>query len=341
MKKHILITGGVGFIGTNLSYSLLKKGCSVTVLDNLSRQGTENNLKWLEQLKSSYFEFVKGDIRDSELINKIVSPHSIVFHLAGQVAVTQSVIDPRTDLDVNTLGTLNILEAARKSSIKPIVLISSTNKVYGDLAGVKLMEKATRYEAYDYPMGIDEKQGLDFYSPYGCSKGAAEQYVHDYARIYQLPTIVCRMSCIYGTQQFGNEDQGWVAHFIISWLLKKPITIYGSGKQVRDILFVTDLVNAFEMAVEQIDKSQGEIFNLGGGVSNTISLLELIEFLKEFFGYDVPVTFDDCRLGDQKFYATDIRKAESVLGWKPERKQKEGLVMLINWAKENIKYFKK
>jgi len=341
MKKKILITGGAGFIGTNLAKALLEKGEDVTILDNLSRQGTESNLKWLEGLKTGSLDFIKGDIRDFKLISEIVPKHPVVFHLAGQVAVTASVIDPRTDFDVNMVGTLNILEAARKSKEKPIILISSTNKVYGNLGCVNLTENLTRYEAPDFPVGINEKQNLDFHSPYGCSKGASEQYVHDYARIYNIPTVVCRMSCIYGTRQFGNEDQGWIAHFIISWLLKRPITIYGNGKQVRDILFVSDLIEAFKSAVEQIDKSKGQIFNLGGGITNAISLLELIKFLKEFFAYEVPVTFSDLRSGDQKFYVTDTRKAKTILGWEPTCSKKEGLEHLISWAKQNINIFKR
>ncbi|MGK7876187.1 MAG: SDR family NAD(P)-dependent oxidoreductase [Xenococcaceae cyanobacterium] len=337
----ILITGGAGFIGSNLAQAMFRKGHSVTILDNLSRKGVEQNLNWLLESISERLEFIKGDIRDPELLNQIVKDHSRIFHLAGQVAVTQSVLDPRTDFEVNAVGTINLLEAARHSSTKPTIVLASTNKVYGNLENVKVVEKATRYEASDYPMGVDEHQGLDFHSPYGCSKGASDQYVRDYARIYGLPTVVCRMSCIYGMRQFGNEDQGWVAHFIISWLLRKPITIYGDGKQVRDILFVSDLVRAFELAAENIDKNRGQVFNIGGGPSNGISLLELIEFLKEYFGYEVPIHFNDWRSGDQKFYVSDIRKAEATFGWKPLNTKEEGLKKLIDWAQQNISLFQK
>lgn len=328
-------------MGAHLTHALLSKGHSVTIVDNLSRKGAELNLNWLQQLHSDRLRFVKGDIRDVHLLNTIIRDQQVIFHFAAQVAVTKSVQDPMTDFEVNAKGTLNVLEAARQSSSKPIVILASTNKVYGALEGIQVVAKAKRYEAPAYPMGIEERQGLDFHSPYGCSKGTADQYVRDYARIYGMRTVTFRMSCIYGPRQFGNEDQGWVAHFLISWLLRSPITIYGDGKQVRDILFISDLIRAFELAVERIDQTIGQVFNIGGGTANATSVLELLEFLEARFGYKVPIWFAEWRAGDQKFYVSDVRQAKAMFGWKPLITKDDGLRQLIDWAQEHIRLFQK
>src|SRR5262245_2064311 len=253
MKPRTLVTGGAGFIGCNLVSSLLRDGHSVTVFDRLLRGGSEQNLAWLRsQDHNDQLCFIHGDIRDFAAVQAAASQANVIYHVAGQVAVTSSVEDPRADFEINAIGTLNILEAARLSPHRPIVVFTSTNKVYGGLEGVVTVERDTRYVYRDFPRGIPESQPLDFHSPYGCSKGAGDQYVRDYARIYKLPTVVFRMSCIYGPRQFGTEDQGWLAHFIISALTGKPIIIYGNGKQVRDVLFVDDLVQALRLAVDKI-----------------------------------------------------------------------------------------
>src|SRR5216683_121933 len=273
MGARTLVIGGAGFIGSNLVSHLLAAGENVTVFDALLRPGTAHNVAWLQSHpQSSRLRLVKADVRDFKAVQAAVSDVDVIYHLAGQVAVTTSVTDPRTDFDINALGTLNVLEAARLGGRRPPIVITSTNKVYGELEQVAVVEERRRYRFADCPDGISEDQPLDFHSPYGCSKGAADQYVRDYARIYGLPTVVFRMSCIYGPRQFGTEDQGWVAHFIISALTGRPITIYGDGKQVRDVLYVSDLVRAFRLAVSRIDRTAGQVFNIGGGPANTLAV---------------------------------------------------------------------
>jgi len=337
---HILITGGAGFIGCNLAHALLQDGQPVRVFDNLSRRGTERNLAWLQEQHPDGLEFVRGDVRDFAAVREAVRGAGVIYHLAAQVAVTTSVTDPRGDFEVNALGTLNVLEAARLAGRQPMVVFTSTNKVYGGLEDVGVVENETRYEFRDYPNGIPESRPLDFLSPYGCSKGAADQYVRDYARIYGLPTVVFRMSCIYGTRQFGNEDQGWVAHFVIASALDRPITIYGDGKQVRDILWVGDLVRALRLAVERIDITAGQVYNIGGGPANTISVwAEFGPLLAGLLGHPVPVTYDDWRPGDQPVYVSDTAKAERDFGWCPLVRKEEGIRRLYEWVRENWKLF--
>src|SRR5258708_6054886 len=269
----ILVTGGAGFVGCHLVQDLLGDNRKVTVLDSLSRRGSERNLEWLQrQHPDGDPRFVQGDVRDPRAVQSAAEDVDAIYHLAGQVAVTSSVQDPRLDFEINALGTLNVLEAARQSPCQPVVMFTSTNKVYGGMEDVALVEKETSYEYRDLPDGIPESRPLDFHSPYGCSKGAADQYVRDYARIYGLRTVVFRMSCIYGPRQFGNEDQGWLAHFIISAGTGAPITIYGDGKQVRDVLFVEDLVRALRGAVDKISVTAGKVYNIGGGPANTLSV---------------------------------------------------------------------
>jgi len=329
----ILITGGAGFIGTNLVAYLVKKGKKVRILDNLSREGTEKNLKWLKNLRGD-LEVIIGDIQDEKKIRKAVKNVDIIYHLAAQVAVTSSVANPKEDFQVNALGTLNVLEAMRKFSPESVLIFSSTNKVYGETSNIKVIKSKKRYQYKDSEFAVTEDQPLDFYSPYGCSKGAADQYVRDYSRIYGLKTIVFRQSCIYGPHQFGNEDQGWVAHFAISALKKRKITIYGDGKQVRDILYIDDLAEAFWQAEKNIAKTKGKVYNIGGGRENSISLLEFISKLEKLTGKKISYSFADWRPGDQKIYISGIKRAKTGFGWEPVIKVDEGLKRLLNWVKK-------
>lgn len=335
----ILITGGAGFIGANITTRLLSLGHEVVVLDNLSRRGAEANLKWIrEHAESREFHFEQADIREPDAIEAVFKRHGgidAVIHQAAQVAVTTSVTEPREDFEVNALGTFNMLEAARRQSSPPSFLFASTNKVYGGMEDVAVEQRNGRYQYRDLPFGVPESQPMDFHSPYGCSKGAADQYVHDYARIYGLKTVVFRQSCIYGPRQFGIEDQGWVAWFIIAALLKQPLTVYGDGKQVRDVLYVDDLVDVYLAALNNIDKAAGKIYNIGGGAGNQLSLLELLDLLRELTGEDVPVASDDWRPGDQPVFVCDVRKAEAELGWKPNVAVADGVARLFDWVSQN------
>jgi CDP-paratose 2-epimerase len=335
MKNNLLITGGAGFIGVNAAEYFARSGWRVTVLDNLSRRGTEANLAWLQ--KAAKVEFVKCDIRDAAAVNAVVAAvrPSDLLHLAGQVAVTTSVTDPRHDFETNALGTFNVLEAVRRETPETIVVYSSTNKVYGKLDSHPVVEKDGRYVYRDHPQGADENCQLDFHSPYGCSKGAADQYVLDYARIYGLRATSFRQSCIYGQRQFGVEDQGWVAWFTIAATLGWPITIFGDGKQVRDVLHVDDLLEAYAAAFRQPEKVSGASFNIGGGPDKTLSLLELVAALSAELGRQIRPAFQDWRPGDQKVFVCDISKVDRVLGWKPRIGVAGGVRRLIEWVREN------
>ena len=322
-----IITGGAGFIGTHAAARLLEAGESVVVVDNLSRRGTDVNLAWLQE--RGLTEFVLADVRDARAIDDLLRRHAdadAVLHLAGQVAVTTSVTDPRADFEANALGTLNVLEAVRlAASGRPALLYSSTNKVYGNLEHVRVVERDGRYAYEDRPNGVSEHEPLDFHSPYGCSKGAGDQYVRDYARIYGLKTVVFRQSCVYGTRQFGIEDQGWVAWFCVAVTTGQPFTIFGDGKQIRDVLWIDDLIDAYRRALERIDEVAGEIFNVGGGPSNTLSLRELVAALSRAFGRPLDPQFADWRPGDQRVFVADIQKARRVLGWvSPDRLDRRG-----------------
>jgi CDP-paratose 2-epimerase len=341
MSKTILITGGAGFIGTNYTARLLERGDSVIIFDNLSRAGTPRNIAWLkESFGEESFQLIVADIRDQEALNTAAASADLILHLAAQVAVTSSVIDPRTDFEINALGTLNVLEAARHSSHHPPVFYSSTNKVYGDLEEIKVAEGETSYYFPDHPYGIPETQTLDFHSPYGCSKGAGDQYVRDYHRIFGVPTVVFRQSCIYGPHQFGIEDQGWVAWFVIAAVAGKPITIYGDGKQVRDLLFVDDLLAAYDQAAVNIDRTAGQIYNIGGGRDNTLSIwTEFGPLLEEELGQKIPVDRADWRPGDQRVFVADIRKAHKDFGWKPEIDVPTGIRKLFDWVRANREIF--
>jgi len=336
------ITGGAGFIGSNLAKRLLSQGKDVVLIDDLSRSGSEKNLAWLRSLNHSGLKFAKLDItRDFEQLRDLFKDASRIFHLAAQVAVTTSVQNPRRDFEINALGTFNVLEAMRLSAPKDSALIySSTNKVYGGMEDVEIVEEDGRYKYTAFPKGISEKQNLDFHSPYGCSKGAGDQYVRDYARIYDLNTVVFRQSCIYGPRQFGVEDQGWIAWFIIALLTGKDITIYGDGKQVRDVLYVDDLLDGYELALNRATELKGEVFNIGGGAGNIISIWEDFgPILEELFDRKIDVAYADWRPGDQRIYVSDTSKAEKVLGWSAKYAPQTGIKKLYDWVLENKALF--
>lgn len=316
--RNVLITGGAGFIGSNLAQRLLSDPCTrICIFDNLSRSGVVHNVTWLRGLPSSErLRFVQGDVRDTHGVYEAAKDATEIYHLAAQVAVTTSIEDPREDFEVNALGTFNVLEAARRSGRQPFFLFTSTNKVYGSLSGVSVAREATRYRAQSSLFdGVREDEALDFHSPYGCSKGAAEQYVRDYARIYQLPTVVFRMSCIAGPRQFGTEDQGWVAHFLYSVLERRAITIYGDGRQVRDILHVYDLLDAIEGAYRNSDRTAGQIYNLGGGPQRTASVIEMTERIADETGTQPILRYSDIRPGDQPLYVSNTNKIEVEAQW--------------------------
>lgn len=328
-----VITGGAGFIGSNLAHRLIKEGHQVVVYDDLSRLGTDKNVAWLRANHGQGWALVQADVRDFETLRAAVAGADVVYHLASQVAVTTSVQKPRHDFEVNALGTFNVLEAARLAQRRPLVLYASTNKVYGGMEDVVVVEGEASYAYRDFPHGIPERYPLDFHSPYGCSKGAGDQYVRDYARIYDLPTVVFRQSCIYGPRQFGVEDQGWVAWFLIAAVTGRKITIYGDGKQVRDVLWVDDLLDLYQLAIDQIDTAAGQVYNVGGGPENTLAVWAgLGPMLAELTGREIEVESADWRPGDQRIFVADIRKAEEELGWKPRMGKREGVRQLYDWV---------
>lgn len=340
MNLKAIITGGCGFIGSNTADRLAGLGWEVTVFDNLSRLGAERNLEWLRSRRPRV-EFIHGDVREPMTLKAALAgrPYDVLIHLAAQVAVTTSVDRPRHDFETNALGAFNVLEAVRTLAPDTIVLNASTNKVYGKLQAAREIELPTRYELPTLPGGVSEEEPLDFHSPYGCSKGCADQYVLDYARIYGMRTVSFRQSCIYGPRQFGMEDQGWVAWFAIAHSQHLPVSLYGTGKQVRDLLHVDDLVDAYLLAVEHIDAVSGSAFNLGGGPGNTLSLLELLELLERLSGRPVPHRFGDWRPGDQPVYISDIGRARERLGWQPRVSVEDGVTRLWNWIEENAGLF--
>jgi len=341
VKSKILITGGAGFIGSNLAHRLLTQGHQITIFDNLSRSGCDQNIEWLRQIHGAEsFRLVKADLTDFTTLSQATEGAERIYHLAGQVAVTTSVKNPRQDFEDNALGTFNALEAARLTGNNPILIYTSTNKVYGGMENVKVVEDQDRYRYVDFPYGISETQNLDFHSPYGCSKGAGDQYVRDYARIYGLRSVVVRQSCIYGYRQFGIEDQGWVAWFVIAALKRRKISIFGNGKQVRDILFIDDLLDAYDAIVRNIDRAAGQIYNIGGGAANTMSIwTDFGPLLEELLGRPVPVAYADWRPGDQPVYVSDIRKAQRDLGWVPQISVREGITRLYEWIRDNQELF--
>lgn len=333
-NRYVLITGGAGFIGTNVARSYLEDNQPVHVYDNLSRSGTERNIAEVFEAYPGRVLFTRGDMRDRKKLEEAVASASTVYHLAAQVAVTTSLEDPVSDFQTNLAGTLHLLEAIRKSDAEPGLLFTSTNKVYGRLRGIELSEHSNRHEPQDSSLahaGIGEDQPLEFLSPYGCSKGSADQYVLDYAHSFGIRATVFRMSCIYGLYQFGSEDQGWVAHFVRQAMKGDPITIYGDGKQVRDLLFVSDLVRAMRLAQENMNACAGEVFNLGGGIENSTSLLELIAQLRLLVGSSVSVEWGPERLADQRWYVANTAKIRKALGWRPSTGIRQGLTALYEW----------
>jgi CDP-paratose 2-epimerase len=329
----IVIFGGAGFVGANLAARLLSQGENVRIFDDLSRPGVERNLQWLRERHEAKLEFRRQDVRDADAVRHALRDTSQVYHFAAQTAVTHSLCDPVFDFDVNVRGTLNVLEALRDMSDPPPLYFTSTNKVYGNMSELPLRESAKRYqvEAAELRSGFSEATQLDFHTPYGCSKGTADQYILDYARSFGLPAVVFRMSCIYGPLQFGTEDQGWVAHFLKRSIAAEPVTIYGSGKQVRDVLFVDDLMEAFAAARANIDRLSGQVFNLGGGPDHTLSLLELVEMIAELTGQLPRVGFAPKRAGDQRYYVSDTRRFTAATGWVPVTDVREGLRELYLW----------
>lgn len=331
----MLITGGVGFIGVNAARHFHERGWHVTVFDNFSRRGVEHNAAFLRQNFGDRIKIVHGDVRTRRDLSRVIAGQDVILHLAAQAAVTTSIIEPWGDFKTNTQGTMRVLEAARLSPQKPIVLYSSTNKVYGALENVPVTEQEQRYTFTDSRPGIGEDQQLDFHSPYGCSKGAADQYVRDYARLYDLPTVVFRQSCIYGPHQYGIEDQGWLAWFLIAALLRKPLVIYGNGKQVRDLLHVDDLLRAYEHAIEHIDRTKGKIYNIGGGMKNTLSLLELLSLMNQKLALRTAPTFAPARPGDQFIFVSDNRRVEADLNWQPHIGLLKGIPALFQWLERH------
>lgn len=335
-QPPVLITGGAGFIGTNLAERLLRQARRVRIYDNLSRSGAAKNLNWLRTKYGSLLEFDHGDIRSAPGIRAALAEVGTVFHLAAQVAVTTSLADPREDFEVNSVGTLNLLEAIRDER-RPIRLIyTSTNKVYGALDELALVPAATRYRPLDACAGIDETWPLSFRSPYGCSKGAADQYVIDYTRSYGCAAVVFRMSCIYGPHQHGTEDQGWVAHFLIRANDGLPITVFGDGRQVRDLLYIEDLIEAFLRTERDLPGIAGEAFNLGGGTANALSLCELIDYIALLNGSRPEIIYRDWRPGDQRWYVSDFRKFTAATEWRPRIGWKQGVRGLHAWLSPGL-----
>ncbi len=336
--RPALITGGAGFIGSNMARRLLSEDRPIILLDNLSRPGVERNLRFLRETYGDLVEVRIGDLRNRQLVEDLVGRCGLLFHFAAQVAVTTSLVDPIADFEANLQGTLNVLEAARRLDAPPPLLFTSTNKVYGDLADVELVPLQDRHVPNDADIamyGIDERRPLSFHSPYGCSKGAADQYVLDYARMFGMPNVVFRMSCIYGWRQFGTEDQGWVAHFAHEMLRTGRLNIYGDGRQVRDLLYVDDLIDAMLMAVARIDLVAGRPFNVGGGPANAVSLLEVIDELSALAGVEPELHFEPTRKGDQPYYVSDTRRLTEAIGWTPRIPADRGIPLLYDWIVEN------
>ncbi len=331
-----VVTGGVGFIGSNLVDRLLAAGHDVTVVDDLSRSSAKGNLDWL-QARHGPLTLIRGDVGDRRVVEQSLAGAERVYHLAGQVAVTKSIVDPRGDFHANALGTLNVLEAARLVGDDPIVVYASTNKVYGGLVDGELVEQATRWLDSTWPLGVSETAPVDPHSPYGCSKAAGDQYARDYHRVYGLRTVVMRQSCIIGPRQIGIEDQGWIAWLIIAALTGHPITVYGDGKQVRDVLAVDDLLDAYDAVVDRIDATAGEVFNVGGGPANTISVWhEFGPLLEALVGHDIAVQWGAARAGDQRCYVSDISKLADVVGWRPKIDVRQAITLLHDWLRAEL-----
>jgi CDP-paratose 2-epimerase len=332
----VLITGGAGFIGCNAASRFLRRGAEVVVIDNLAGHASAANLRWLRPQGCLTFHYL--DVREADALAAVLRENSdaeLLLHLASQVAVTSSIADPRLDFEVNALGTFNLLEAARLLGLRAPIIYASTNKVYGQLADLTIDDSNGRCDFIGLRHGISEERRLDFHSPYGCSKGAADQYMRDYHRIFGLNTVVMRQSCIYGPRQFGREDQGWLAWLMIAAENRQPITIYGDGRQVRDILHIDDLLDAFEAAAGNIAVAAGSVYNIGGGPANAVSLLEVLDFIEQHTAVRVPCRFAAARPGDQRVYISDIRRAGCQLGWSPRIGWRTGLSGLLDWISAN------
>jgi CDP-paratose 2-epimerase len=333
LPAPVLITGGAGFIGANLADYLLAQGREVRILDNLARAGTQRNLAWLLGRHAGRLQVVRGDVRDADSVRTALAGVGTVFHFAAQVAVTSSLGNPTQDFAINAAGTLTLLESIRHSGVGPKLVFTSTNKVYGALDDIHLRAGRSRYAPIGAlaETGIGENRALSFHSPYGCSKGAADQYVLDYARSYGQANVVLRMSCIYGPHQHGTEDQGWVAHFLIRAADRKLITIFGDGRQVRDLLYVDDLVNGLVRAEQCLPAIAGEAFNIGGGPGSTASLNELIDLITDLHGARPRICYDAWRIGDQRWYVSDFRKFAGATGWQPRVGVADGVRRLHDW----------
>ncbi len=335
--RPVLVTGGAGFIGCNLADRLAREGHDVVVYDCLARAGVEQNLEWLKRRHPHKISAVVADVRDASSLDAVAHDAGAVFHLAAQVAVTTSMTAPVEDFDVNVRATLSLLESLRAAGRDAPLVFASTNKVYGDLGDLEMRLEDDAYTPAEPAVrryGVGEDRPLDFHTPYGCSKGAADQYVLDYARSFGLPTAVLRMSCIYGPRQMGTEDQGWVAHFLIRALEGRPISIYGDGRQVRDILHVDDAVDAYMAVWRDIGRVSGRAFNLGGGPANAVSLRRLLAHIEALVGRPVPLEFSDWRAGDQRYFVADTRRAQAELGLAPARGWREGVADLAAWLAE-------
>ena len=333
-RKHVLITGGAGFVGTNLASRLVEEGRRVLVLDSLARPGVERNLHWLKAACGERLDYELADVRDATRLRAAVAGAEAVFHLAAQVAVTTSLEEPVDDFAVNLQATVALLEELRRLRRPVPLLYTSTNKVYGTLPEVRLVRVGDRWVPHDRELrehGVSEQQRLDFCTPYGCSKGAADQYVLDYAHMYGLPAVVFRMSCIYGPHQHGTEDQGWVAHFLLRALAGEPVTVYGDGAQVRDVLYVTDLVDAMLRAHEDVERLAGTPFNVGGGPANTLSLIELLRLIGELEDGEPAPTLAGERAGDQRWYVSDTSRLGQATGWRPTVDVAAGVGALHRW----------
>ena len=330
----VLVTGGAGFVGCNVAADALSRGRRVRLLDDLSRPGVEDNVRWLRRCYGERVELLTADLAETGRLAEALDGVEAVYHFAAQVAVTTSLARPDLDFRTNLQGTFHLLEAVRRSKAPPKLVFASTNKVYGNLAALPLEEHPRRYVSVVSP-AIDETQALDFHTPYGCSKGGAEQYVLDYARTFDLPATVLRMSCIYGPHQWGTEEQGWVAHFLIQAQKGEPIHIYGDGKQVRDILFVDDLVAAQRAAMEHMDRLRGRAWNIGGGLANSVSLLEVLDLITEAIGRRPDVRFCPPRAGDQKYYVSDCSAFSAATGWQARVSPEEGVVRLARWLRKH------
>lgn len=335
----ILINGGCGFLGSNLASYGIEHGHDITVFDNLSRLGSEKNREWLESLGK--FTFIHGDTRNKNDIENTIKfgNFDAIFHLAGQVTMTKSITDPYKDFEVNALGAVNVLDTIRKYSSQTAIFFSSTNKVYGDLENYTYEESGTRYVCKECPNGFDESVPLDFRSPYGCSKGCADQYMLDYARIYGIKATVFRHSSMYGSRQFATYDQGWVGWFVQKAIEKhkdinsEPFTVSGNGKQVRDLLHAEDMIRLYYRALENVDKVWGEAYNIGGGMKNSLSLLELFNILNEMLGIKLEYVQIPPRQSDQKIFVADITKIKKRIDWEPKVSAVEGISKMIEWVK--------